>query len=202
MQVPVVVQSSLRVLVNFPLYLRCRSCFRLGKVDRFLSAEPSAISMEILSSQAATLGGWCRAHADAVEDNGPRCVKALEWCATASEMHSQQQQRRQQGTPASPASPASLPSASPPPVPPPLTELPKTKDGDGHFMAAEVVLSLEAAARCASLRDALMGHRHVLTRDITPRYEVLQEVFLGAIKAQRETEKHQSGEVVHASPQK
>eukprot|EP00613_Pedinella_sp_CCMP2098_P008081 CAMPEP_0171680934 /NCGR_PEP_ID=MMETSP0990-20121206/57098_1 /TAXON_ID=483369 /ORGANISM="non described non described, Strain CCMP2098" /LENGTH=134 /DNA_ID=CAMNT_0012267945 /DNA_START=252 /DNA_END=656 /DNA_ORIENTATION=- len=95
--------------------------------------------MEILSSQAATLGGWCRAHADAVEDNGPRCVKALEWCATASEMHSQQQQRRQQGTPASPASPASLPSASPPPVPPPLTELPKTKDGDGNFMAAEVV---------------------------------------------------------------
>ena len=122
----------------------------IKEVDRLFEQSPESVTVAEVSAASARLGADLQAHVDASEDNGPRCLKSLEWCAGALEHDSQARVDK-----------LSLVKVVP-------------------------ILSPVQSTQCTQLRNALLAHRSMLVEDIVPRLGVVQQVFVGTVRAENE----------------
>lgn len=120
----------------------------IHEVDCLFEQSPNDVTVAEVAVASSRLGADLQAHVDASEENGPRCLKSLEWCAGALQHDSQARVEK-------------LSSAK-----------------------VEHVLSPEQATHCMQLRSALMAHHSMVVEGIIPRLTVVQQVFVGAIKAE------------------
>jgi hypothetical protein len=171
------VENEVEVCAAWTADLHGHGC-RVGEAaDSLLSCGGDDITPAALASASATIGGDIQAHADASQKHGPRCLKALEWCAAAMKpppppaasppsgdgSSSSSSSAAAAAASAASAASATAPAAAPPPAP----------------------LSPEVAARCAALRGALMAHHGLVSDELVPRLHVLQQVFIGAVNADK-----------------
>jgi hypothetical protein len=130
-------------------------------VDCLFEQSPNDVTVAEVAEASSRLGADLQAHVDASEENGPRCLKSLEWCSGALQHDNQ---ARVEQLSSAKVLPEQLSSAK-----------------------AEPILSPEQAFHCMQLRSALMAHHSMVGEGIIPRLTVVQQVFVGAVKAENES---------------